>query len=381
MEREFLSGLDAWLRERFDSSEQSMSGPEAYKRIVCEYEKKLQKARSEKSKKKYQTTLEFLNSYMQQGMEQKRKLYSFCADISALDTGLSFHGDTYHLSNILTAFEKQLYRAKEELDPHEEELCTREEPSRCEEEQRNPMIAKEAVKNRYWEELRARENARIVAFEEQWCRAKEELGVREEELCARENSCFEEEQRYRMEADIARLEIAHRCYENERLCLMGPDPETTISKKEKEKCSACEIFFFDERELEKFIRQCGSAETFPELVYHYMDKKGMETKDVYQNANLSRQDFSRITKLGAKPKRETIYSVAIGLQATWEETTKLLSSVGYAFRKNSKFDVILQYCIKNKVYEVAKINTALDSYGQKTLAMNGPVKVTDDWTR
>ena len=62
MERELLSGLDAWLRERFDSPRQSMSGPEAYKRIVCEYEKKLQKARSEKSKKKYQTTVEFLNS-------------------------------------------------------------------------------------------------------------------------------------------------------------------------------------------------------------------------------------------------------------------------------------------------------------------------------
>ena len=268
MEREFLSGLDAWLRERFDSSEQSMSGPEAYKRIVCEYEKKLQKARSEKSKKKYQTTLEFLNSYMQQGMEQKRKLYSFCADISALDT---------------------------------------------------------------------------------------------------RNAGFERISYYQ-ETDYLR-----------GIHFFGADSEATISKREKS--NACEKFNFDERELEKFIRQCGSAETFPELVNDYMGKKGMEPKDVYQNANLSRQDFSRITKLGAKPKRETIYSVAIGLQATWEETTKLLSSVGYAFRKNSKFDVILQYCIQNKVYEVAEINKALDSYGQKTLAMNGPVKVTDDWTR
>lgn len=270
MERELLSDLGAWLCERFDSPRQSMSGPEAYKRIVCEYEKKLQKARSEKSKKKYQTTLEFLNSYMQQGMEQKRKLYSFCADISAFDTRstdlerLSFQGEICYLSNI------HFY---------------------------------------------------------------------------------------------------------------GAGLETTISKEDAGKSSTSVKFDFDERELEKFIRQCGSAETFPELVYHYMDKKGMEAKDVYQNANLSRQDFSRITKLGAKPKRETIYSVAIGLQATWEETTKLLSSVGYAFRKNSKFDVILQYCIQNKVYEVAKINKALDGYGQKTLAMNGPVKVTDDWTR
>ena len=115
-------------------------------------------------------------------------------------------------------------------------------------------------------------------------------------------------------------------------------------------------FNFDERELEKFIRQCGSAETFPDLVNDYMGKKGMEPKDVYQNANLSRQDFSRVTKPGAKPKRETIYSVAIGLQASWEETTKLLSSVGYAFRKNSKFDVILASLSDDElVKEAAKI--------------------------
>lgn len=268
MERELLYDLDAWLRKGSDSPERNMSGPEAYKRIVCEYEKKLQRARSEKSKKKYQATLEFLNSYMQQGMEQKRKLYSFCADISALDTRnagferISYYQETDHLSSIL---------------------------------------------------------------------------------------------------------------------FFGADSEAVISKRAKS--NACEKFNFDERELEKFIRQCGSAETFPELVNDYMGKKGMGPKDVYQNANLSRQDFSRVTKPGAKPKRETIYSVAIGLQASWEETTKLLSSVGYAFRKNSKFDVILRYCIQNKMYEISRINEALYSYGQKTLAMNGPVKVTDDLTR
>ena len=58
-----------------------------------------------------------------------------------------------------------------------------------------------------------------------------------------------------------------------------------------------------------------------------------------------------------------------------------LSLKGKEFLTARKFDVILQYCIQNKVYEVAEINKALDSYGQKTLAMNGPVKVTDDWTR
>ena len=93
-------------------------------------------------------------------------------------------------------------------------------------------------------------------------------------------------------------------------------------------------------------------------------------KDVYINAKLSRQDFSRITTPGKGVKRSTVFSVAIGLKLTWVETQVLLRSAGYAFRDNSEFDMILMYCISKKMYDVQTINELLYEYGQDTLADN-----------
>lgn len=136
-------------------------------------------------------------------------------------------------------------------------------------------------------------------------------------------------------------------------------------------------FKFNERELDKFIEQSLTQETFADLVISFMNKKGMSPAEVYTNANLSRQDFSRVTTRGKGVTRPTVFSMAIGLRLNWNETKLLMLSAGYAFRNNSMFDLILMFCITNKLYDVEVINELLYERGQKTLATNGNVKVSD----
>ena len=136
------------------------------------------------------------------------------------------------------AFEEEQRRAEEELRAREEELRTREALFRSEEEQRNRMIAEEAAKNRYWEELRARENARLeeeqrrrmeaeaiarLRYEDELRRRGEDRRLREEarlaeEEARREQERLEEERRAReeaLEAERLQLEEEQRLAEEE----------------------------------------------------------------------------------------------------------------------------------------------------------------------
>lgn len=136
------------------------------------------------------------------------------------------------------AFEEEQRRAEEELRAREEELRTREALFRSEEEQRNRMIAEEAAKNRYWEELRARENARLeeeqrrrmeaeaiarLRYEDELRRRGEERRLQEEarlaeEEARREQERLEEERRAReeaLEAERLQLEEEQRLAEEE----------------------------------------------------------------------------------------------------------------------------------------------------------------------
>ena len=136
------------------------------------------------------------------------------------------------------AFEEEQRRAEEELRAREEELRTREALFRSEEEQRNRMIAEEAAKNRYWEELRARENARLeeeqrrrmeaeaiarLRYEDELRRRGEERRLWEEarlaeEEARREQERLEEERRAReeaLEAERLQLEEEQRLAEEE----------------------------------------------------------------------------------------------------------------------------------------------------------------------
>jgi hypothetical protein len=59
--------------------------------------------------------------------------------------------------------------------------------------------------------------------------------------------------------------------------------------------------------------------------------------------------------------------LAVGLELNLEETDALLKKAGYTLSRSQKSDVIIEYFIINRNYDIYQINEALYAYDQAML--------------
>lgn len=108
--------------------------------------------------------------------------------------------------------------------------------------------------------------------------------------------------------------------------------------------------------------------TFTDLLIEQMNKKNLKSAALYRAAQLDRRLFSKmISDREYKPSKDTALSVIFALQLSLSEAEDMLSRAGYTLSHSSKRDIIIEYFLKEKTYNLNDINAVLYKLGQKTI--------------
>ena len=119
-------------------------------------------------------------------------------------------------------------------------------------------------------------------------------------------------------------------------------------------------------DLEAFLKQrdAGFAETLVGLI----ERSGKKSSEIYGKANVDRKLFSKIVNnINYHPSKPTAVAFAVALELELPAARDLIERAGYSLTHTNKFDLIIEYCIANRIYDVFEINAVLFRFDQPLL--------------
>ena len=116
----------------------------------------------------------------------------------------------------------------------------------------------------------------------------------------------------------------------------------------------------------EIIRQ--TDEGFSRKLIRLIDERGWTDAQCYKKANVSRKLFSKIRSNPAyQPSKPTVLAFAVALELSLPEAADLLKTAGYSLTRSNPFDIVLEYCLSHRIYNIWEINEVLFQYDMPLL--------------
>ena len=137
-------------------------------------------------------------------------------------------------------------------------------------------------------------------------------------------------------------------------------------------CCQAEVSFGSQAssDINQYIQE-NKEETFQSKLFTLIDSRNLKDSDVYNKVDIDRRLFSKIrSNKDYHPSKETVILLGIALELSEKEMEDLLESASYSLPMNTTFDLIIRFCLKEKIYNLNQINEFLYEHKCKILSDN-----------
>jgi hypothetical protein len=120
--------------------------------------------------------------------------------------------------------------------------------------------------------------------------------------------------------------------------------------------------------IDQYIDKSHNQETFTDMLFRIIREKDIDEVELYKSANLDRKYFSKLRcNRDMKPKKKVVCALAIALKLDQKTSKTFIKKAGYILTSANKFDLVIRYCLENKIYDLFTVNELLYEQTNDTL--------------
>ena len=120
------------------------------------------------------------------------------------------------------------------------------------------------------------------------------------------------------------------------------------------------------KSCEDTFKEFEIGPSFQEVLFRFIDTKCLDEVVVYKKADIDRKLFSKIrSNEDYNPRKSTVIKLIFGLELDLNESQYLLNCAGYSLSHSIKKDVIIEWFIINKIYNISELHQMLYEHNEK----------------
>lgn len=137
------------------------------------------------------------------------------------------------------------------------------------------------------------------------------------------------------------------------------DSQKIVSHKEQSKIEQQKRAEIKSLSVEDFIQQKKRNYNFQDLLRKHIQEKNLDNPTVYKRSGaITKQLFSKILS-GHIPNKHSVMALGLALQLDLDEFKTFLSTANFALNPSERFDLVIEFCITKKIYNVFDVDQIL----------------------